>query len=74
MIEIDIKNRTRYYFDDIVRVPWDRDIGFSDISWDEKLYEEKYEKSLIYNISYKTSTSAKPLRARFDKIYGFINS
>ena len=34
--EIDIKNRTCYYFDDIIRF-WDRVIGFSDILLDEKL-------------------------------------
>ena len=27
---------------------------------------------LVYDISYKTSTGAKPLRIRFDKIDGFI--
>ena len=27
--EFDIKNRTCYYFDDIIRI-WDRDIDFSD--------------------------------------------
>ena len=36
--EIDIKNRTCYYFEDIMRV-WDRDIDFSDILLDEKLYK-----------------------------------
>ena len=58
--EIDNKNRTSYYFDDIL----------SDILSDKKLYKEKYENILIYNISYKTSTGAKPLRIRFDKIGG----
>ena len=33
--EIDIKNCTCYYFDDIIRF-WDRDIGFIDISLEEK--------------------------------------
>ena len=50
----------------------DRDIDFSDILLDENLYNKKYENILIYNISYKTSTGAKPLRIRFDKIDGFI--
>ena len=36
--EIDIKNRTCYYFEDIMRV-WDRDTDFSDILLDEKLYK-----------------------------------
>ena len=58
--EINNKNRTSYYFDDIL----------SDILSDKKLYKEKYENILIYNISYKTSTGAKPLRIRFDKIDG----
>ena len=67
----DIKNRKCYYFDDIMGVR-DRDIDFSDILLDEKLYKEKYENILIYDISYKTSTVVKPLRIRFDKIDGFI--
>ena len=40
--EIDIEDRTCYYFDDIMRVR-DRDIGFSDILSGKKLYKEKYE-------------------------------
>ena len=35
--EIDIKNRMRFYFDDIMRV---RDIDFSDILLDKKLYKK----------------------------------
>ena len=70
--EIDIKNCMCYYFDDIIRF-WDRDIHFCDILLDKKLYKEKYENILIYDISYKTSTCAKLLRVRFDKIDGFIN-
>ena len=69
--EIDIKNRMCFYFDDIVKF-CDRDIEFSDILLDEKLYKEKRENVLIYDISYKTSTGAKPLRIRLDKIDGFI--
>ena len=69
--EIDIINRTCYYFDDIMRV-WDRDIDFNDILLDEILYEEKYKNVLIYDISYKTSTVAKPMSIRFDKMDGFI--
>ena len=37
--ELDIKNRACYYFDDLIKF-WDRDIDFSDILLDEKLYEE----------------------------------
>ena len=49
--EIDIKNCTCYYFDDIIRF-WVRDIDFSDILLDKKLYKEKYTNILIYGISY----------------------
>ena len=35
------------------------------------LGKKPYENILIYDISYKNLTGAKPLR-RFDKIYGFI--
>ena len=69
--EIDIKNCKCYYFDDIIRF-WDRDIDFSDILLDEKLYKENNENISIHDISYKTSTGAKPLRIRFDKINRFI--
>ena len=51
---------------------WDKDVDFSDILLDEKLYKEKYENMLIYVISYKISTGTKTLRIRFDKIDGFI--
>ena len=51
----DFKNRTFYYFDDIIRF-WDRDIDFSDILLDEKLYKEKTKNILIHDISYKTLT------------------
>ena len=56
--EIDIKNRTCYYFDDIIRF-WDRDIDFSEILLDKKLSKVNNE-----NIS----TGAKPICIRFDKI------
>ena len=69
--EIDIKNCTRCYFDDIIRF-WDRDIGFSDSLSDENLYKDKYDNFLIHGISYKTSTGAISLRVRFDKIDEFI--
>ena len=69
----DLKNRTCYYFDDVMRA-WDIDvkIDFSDISLEEKLYKENNENILIHEISYKYSTDAKPLRIRYDKIDGFI--
>ena len=68
--EIDIKNCTCYYFDDVMRA-WDM-IDFSDISLEEKLYKENNENILIHEISYNSSTDAKPLRIRYDKIDGFI--
>ena len=63
--EIDIKNRTCYYFDDIIK---DKNYDFSDIFLDEKLYENLS----ICDISYKSSMSPKQLRIRIDKIDGFI--
>ena len=63
--EIDINNRTRYYFDDIIK---DVDIYLSDTLLDKKLYEN----ISVYDISYKTSTGPKPLPIRFNKIDGFI--
>ena len=67
--EIDIKNRTCYSFDDIIRF-CDRDIAFSDILLDKKLYKGK--NILTYDISYNTSTRAKSLVIRFDEKDGFI--
>ena len=69
--EIDIKNRTCYYFDDIIRF-WDKDIDFFDILLEEKLYKEKCGNILIYDVSYKISMGAKPSCVRFDKIDRFI--
>ena len=63
--KIDIKKRTCYYFDDIIK---DTDINFGNVLLDEK----PYEKILVYDISYKTSKGPKPLRIMFDKIGGFI--
>ena len=56
-MEIDIKNCTRYYFDDIINAI---DIDFN-IFIDEKLYEN----ISVYDISCKTLTCPKPLRIRF---------
>ena len=63
--EIDIKNRTCYYFDDIIT---NRDIYSVEILLDKKVYED----ISVYDILYKTSTDPKPLGIRFDKIDGFI--
>ena len=71
--EIDIKNLTSCYFDDImIAQDIDIDTNFSGILLDEKLHREKTENILFYDISCKTSTDAKPLRIRCDKIDGFI--
>ena len=61
-------DRASYYFDDIIT---DRDIYSANVLLDKKSYKT-YKSILIYGISYKTSTSAKPLRIRLDKIDGFI--
>ena len=61
--EIEIKNRTCYYFDDIIEIensdPDNISIG-----------EKSHENILVFNISYKTSVDCKPLHIRFDN--GFI--
>ena len=59
--EIDIRNRTCYYFDDIIEI---QDFDLDNILIDEKSYED----ILFYNISYKRLIDTKPLRIRFDKI------
>ena len=66
MKETDIKNCTCYCFDDVIRF-WDIDIYFSDILLDKKLYKEKWENILIYDILYTASTGAKSLLIRFNK-------
>ena len=53
--EIDFKNHTCYYFDDIIRFS-DRDISFSDVFLYENLCKEKYGNIWIYGISFKFST------------------
>ena len=59
--EIDIKNRTYYYCNDIIKIE-----GFD---LDNILIDEKsYENILVYNISYKILIDSKPLGIRFDKI------
>ena len=66
--KIDIKNRTSYYFNDIMRV---EHIDFDNILLDEKSHKIS-ENILIYDISYKTFMGGKPLRIWFEKIDGFI--
>ena len=48
------------------------DNDFSGILLDVKLYKEEYKNISIYDISYKTSTGAEPLRIRYNKRNGFI--
>ena len=63
--EIDIKNCTCYYFDDIIKTD---NFDFNNILIDER----SYENILIYNISYNTLIGAKSFRIRFDKVEEFI--
>ena len=63
--ETDIKNRTCYYFDDIIKT---EDFDPNNVLTDEK----PYENILVFNISYKRLIDSMPLRIRFDKINGFI--
>ena len=63
--KVHIKNRTYYYFDDIIKF---EDFDFYNILIDEK----SQENILIYDISYKTLIGSKPLHIRFNKINGFI--
>ena len=71
--DIDIENRTCYYFDDVMRA-WDIDVDtdFSSILLDKKLCKEKNENVPIYDISYKTSAEEKPLRIGYHKIDEYI--
>ena len=62
--EIDIKNCTCYYFDDIIKI--------EDFNFDNILINEKYENILGYDISYKTLIGTKPLRIRFDRINNLL--
>ena len=63
--EINIKDRTCYYFDDIIK--------FEDFDIDSILIDEKsYQNDSVFNISYKTLIGARPVRIRFHKIDGFI--
>ena len=63
--DIDIKNCTCYYFDDMIKI---EDFDLDNILTDKK----SYENILVYNISYKSLIDYIPLRIRFDKIDRFI--
>ena len=66
--EIDIKIRTWYYFDDLMR---DTDVYFGDILLDEKSYKT-YQNISIYDISYKTFMGLILLHIKFNRVDGFI--
>ena len=56
-----IKNRTSYYFDDIIKL--------EDFDLDHFLIDEKsHENILIYDSWYNTLFGSKSLQIRFDKI------
>ena len=62
--EIDIKNHTCYYFDNIMTV---KVIDLRDILLNEKLYENILKYYFILNIM-----DVKPLCIRFNKVYEVI--
>ena len=62
--EIHIKNRTCYYFDGKIKT--------EDFCLDNILLDNILTFIIVYNNSYKSLISAKPLHVRFDKIDGFI--
>ena len=53
--QINIKNCTCYYFDDIIKI---EDFDIDNILIDEK----SYKNILVYNISYKSLIDSEPLR------------
>ena len=57
LIEINIKNDIRSYFNDIIKI---EDFDFNNILLDEK----SYKITLVYVISYKTFIVPKPVRIR----------
>ena len=52
---------TPYYFDGIINID---DLDLNNISLDEKSHE-------IYDVTYKTPHSAKPLQIIFNKVDGY---
>ena len=67
--EIDIKNCTCNYFDDIIKI---EDLGFDHILLNGKLHKKLYRNILVYNIPYKTSMSTKPSLFWLDNVDVFI--
>ena len=62
--EINIKNCTCYYFDDIIK--------FEDFDLNNILIDEKScENILVYSISYTALIDDKPLCIKFDKVDGY---
>ena len=61
--EIDIKNHTCYYFDEMVKI---ESFNLDNILIDEK----SYESILVYNISYKTLIDAKYYGTRYLVLFG----
>ena len=57
--KVRIKNRTCYYFDDIIKL---EDFDLDNIFIDKK----SHENILIYDISYKILIDSKPLRISID--------
>ena len=60
-----MKNRTCYYFNDIIKL---EDFDLDNISIKEKSHKD----ILICDISFKTLIGSKPLRIIFNKIDGFV--
>ena len=56
-----VKNRTCYYFDDLVKL---EDVDFNNISLNKK----SSENILVYDVSYKTLIGANSLRILFNKV------
>ena len=64
--EIDIKNRTHYFLNDIIKI---KNLDPVNIKTDGK----SYENILIYYIGYVTPTSVKPLYLIINKVNGYID-
>ena len=62
--EIDIENRTWYYFDGITKT--------EDFDFDILIDAKSCKSILVYKILYKNLFDSKPLRIRFDDVDGFI--
>ena len=65
--EINIKNHTCYYFDDIIKI---KEFDLNNISINKK----SYKNILFYNISYKSLIDFQPFHIRFKKIDEFIRA